>query len=412
MKRHLPLSILLLTAASAGAAQPALASSERAELQSTHLISRSLDGGVPNAESSHAVISGDRRDARAIAYQSDATNIVANDTNGVTDVFVVKRTGVFGNTGDEWFGGKTYRVSRPKHGGQANGPSWAPSIGGAYDKRPKCVAFLSSASNLVPNDTNGKVDAFVASLSGHNVRRVSLPGNHQAQVDTTDVQAAGNCKRVAFVAGGVVYTRGAARTKKIGAGSDPSWSTGRLFDLVYGGPRGVYLSKKGARSGHLIAPGGRNPAYNDITRRVVAYEKPRAGHTQVFWRCLAGSRACNRREHQASGRKGQLGNGNSTNPVIGNSGFYITYQSEATNLGVNSLRRVGDYNRRPDAYLYTGVRDMTLVQSVIEKAVPLEGGGFNPSMSFYANYITFDTPTPLGSVDGPHQVYMRYLGPV
>ena len=44
--------------------------------------------------------------------------------------------------------------------------------------------------------------------------------------------------------------------------------------------------------------------------------------------------------------------------------------------------------------------------------VPLEGGGFNPSMSFYANYILFDSPAPLGSTSGAHQVWMRYLGPV
>ena len=407
----LPLSIALLAAAT-GVAEPAFASN-RAELQSTHLISRGIGGAMPNGESSHAVISGDRRHARAIAYQSDATNIVRGDTNGVTDVFVVHRTGVFGNNGDQWFGGRTSRVSRPKRGGQANGPSWAPSIGGSYSKRPKCVAFLSAASNLVPNDTNDKVDAFVASLGGGSVRRVSLPGNHQARQDTTEVAVAGNCKRTAFVTGGVVYTRGAARTKTIGAGSDPFWSTGLKHALVYSNSRGIYLSKKGAKRGYRIVAGGRNPAYNDIKRRVVAYEKYKNGHWQVFWRCLGGVRDCaSRREHKASARKGTLGNGDSRKPVIGNSGYYITYESDATNLGVNSLRRIGDYNQRTDAYLYTGVRDMTLVQSVFEKAVPLEGGGYNPSMSFYANYIVFDTPAPIGSSDGAHQIYMRYLGPV
>jgi hypothetical protein len=52
------------------------------------------------------------------------------------------------------------------------------------------------------------------------------------------------------------------------------------------------------------------------------------------------------------------------------------------------------------------------VQSVEEKGVPLPGGGTNPSMSYYANYIVFDSPAPLGARDGAHQIYMRYLGPV
>ena len=77
-------------------------------------------------------------------------------------------------------------------------------------------------------------------------------------------------------------------------------------------------------------------------------------------------------------------------------------------------------------YLYTNVRRMTLVQSVAEKALPLDDGGQHPSMSYYANYIVFDAAVPLagpggsllaslvraGAALGAPQVYMRYLGPV
>jgi hypothetical protein len=77
---------------------------------------------------------------------------------------------------------------------------------------------------------------------------------------------------------------------------------------------------------------------------------------------------------------------------------------------VNATRRIGDFNGVPDTYLYTGVRDITLVQSVEEKAVPLFGGGRHPSMSFYANYFLFDSPAPLDSRYGTAQVWMRYLG--
>ena len=105
-----------------------------------------------------------------------------------------------------------------------------------------------------------------------------------------------------------------------------------------------------------------------------------------------------------------FGNGASSDPTIGNSGYSILFQTAACNLGVNSLARTGDANGKPDVYLYTNVRDLTLVQSVQEKAVPLPGGGVNPSMNFYNNYVTFDSPSPLGAASGPDQVYMRYLG--
>jgi hypothetical protein len=402
--------LIPVCAAAAVATAIAVPSSEgsaaRESAQNTVLISRALGGGVPNGPSTHAVISNDRRWARAIAYQSDASNLVPGDTNGTTDVFVVRRDGVFGNDGTQWFPGSTVLISRGLGGAPANGPSWGPALDGSFRARPKCVAFVSAASNLVRGDTNGKADAFVARLDGTRIRRVSLPGRHQAGADTTAVAVSGNCSRIAFVTGGTVYVKAGKRVKRLGPGADPSFSTGQRQDLVYGGPSGVYLSKNGTSHPRLVAPGGSNPAYNDIKRHVVAYEKSEHGHTQVFFRDLGHP------ERAASERNSSLGNGDSRNPVIGNSGYYISFESDADNLGVNALRRAGDYNSATDAYLYTDVRKLTLVQSVFEKAVPLAGGGFNPSMSFYANYILFDSPAPLGSASGPHQVFMRYLGPL
>jgi hypothetical protein len=279
-------------------------------------------------------------------------------------------------------------------------------VDGSFRARPKCVAFLSAASNLVAGDTNDKVDAFVSKLNGSGLKRVSLPGRRQSGFDTTAVAVSGNCSRIAFVTGGTVYVKAGRRIKRVGVGTDPAFSTGQRQDLVYAAPAGAYLAKNGTGRPRLVAPGGSNPAYNDIKRHVVAYEKHAAGHTQVYYRDLG------RGEHPASALGGELGDGDSRHPVIGNSGYYIAFESDADNLGVNALRRPGDENRRPDAYLYTNVRDLTLVQSVFEKAVPLAGGGFNPSMSFYANYILFDSPAPMGSAVGTHQVFMRYLGPL
>jgi hypothetical protein len=125
---------------------------------------------------------------------------------------------------------------------------------------------------------------------------------------------------------------------------------------------------------------------------------------QIFARDLG------RRERIVSRRRGRIGNGDSRDPVIGNSGYYVTFETDATNLGLNALSRTGDANDRTDVYLFTDVRDITLVQSVKKKAVPLPGGGQNPSMSFYANYVVFDSPAPLGRREAPHQVYMRWLG--
>src|SRR5919202_621780 len=199
--------LIAVLAIAAAAAPAAHANAARESAQNTLLISRAYTGGIPNGPSTNAVISNDRRWARAIAYQSEASNIVPNDTNGVSDVFVVRRDGVFGNDGTQWFPGSTTLISRGRGGAPANGPSWGPAIDGAFRARPKCVAFLSAASNLVPGDTNGKIDAFVARLNGRGLKRVSLPGRRQSGFDTTGVAVSGNCSRIAFVTGGTVYVK-------------------------------------------------------------------------------------------------------------------------------------------------------------------------------------------------------------
>src|SRR3954467_11255282 len=121
----------LVTVAAAIAAPAAQANAARESAQNTLLISRSMDGGVPNGPSTHAVISNDRRWARAIAFQSEASNLVAADANGGGDVVVVRRDGAFGTAGTQWFPGPTVLISRGR-GGPANGPSWAPAVDGAF----------------------------------------------------------------------------------------------------------------------------------------------------------------------------------------------------------------------------------------------------------------------------------------
>ncbi len=397
--------VLCLAVAAAGAASGSgtTVTKAAARPQSTQMISRALDGSVPNGPSTHAVISNDKRYARAIAFESEATNLVRNDTNGVKDVFVVLRTGHIDNFGAVWKPGRTVLISRGRGGQPANGASSSPSISGGFHWRPTCVGFLSAASNLVSGDNNGTIDAFTARVHGGGVRRVKLPRGVVG--DTTAVAVSGDCKQVAYVKGGRLWVskRNHKPTRVGPAGAaDPSYSTGLRNDLVFGARRGVYLSRGGTKHVRLIAPGGRNPAYNDIKRQVVTYEKG----NQVAYKDLG------KRERIISSRKGHAGNGASRNPVIGNAGYYVAFESDASNLSVNSLNRVDDHNGLPDTYLFTDVRKITLVQSVVQKAVPMPGGGQNPSMSFYANYILFDSPAPSDDASAPHQVFMRYLGPV
>jgi Tol biopolymer transport system component len=85
-------------------------------------------------------------DGRFVEFHSLASNLVAGDTNGAWDVFVHDRQV-----------GATERVSVDSAWAQGNFGSYYPSI--SADGR--FVAFQSTASNLVPGDTNGFDDIFV-----------------------------------------------------------------------------------------------------------------------------------------------------------------------------------------------------------------------------------------------------------
>jgi hypothetical protein len=417
-------SHIVLALLAAAAAVPATSSaSRRSDLQYTSLISRSYNGKMPNGPSTHPVISNDKRFARAIAFESLASDIVRGDKNGVQDVFAVLRKGSIGNNGSPWKAGRTVLISRTRSGAPANGPSSMPAINGGFHRSPTCVGFLSDASNIVAGDTNGATDAFVKNLRSGAPRRL-LPGGHQSPQPATAISVSGSCKAVAFVSGGKLYLkRGGGRARMInvpGVAADPSFSSGLRDDLVFAADKGVYLVKQGSSRPRLVAPGGRNPAYNDLKRQVLTYEIRAGGAWQIGYKDVG------RRQQIISKRGGSLGNRDSRDPVIGNSGYYVTFETDASNLGTNVNKRTIDDNGRPDVYLYTNVRKLTLVQSVAEKGLPLDDGGQHPSMSYYANYIVFDANVPLigpagnllasllqpSAALGAPQIYMRYLGPV
>lgn len=96
---------------------------------------------------------------RLVAWGSQASNLVPDDTNAASDVFVHDRRS-----------GETTRVNVSSQGSQASGDSFMPSLSadGAL------VAFASDATDLVAGDRNRARDVFVRDRRAHTTRRVSL----------------------------------------------------------------------------------------------------------------------------------------------------------------------------------------------------------------------------------------------
>ncbi len=85
-------------------------------------------------------------DGRWVVFASTAENLISGDNNFVSDVF--RR---------DLLQGRTERMSEPAPSGQANAAALLASV----SANGTHVAFASTASNLVPGDTNAKMDAFL-----------------------------------------------------------------------------------------------------------------------------------------------------------------------------------------------------------------------------------------------------------
>jgi Tol biopolymer transport system component len=126
------------------------------EALETVRVSVSSEGEAGNDASYYASISAD---GRLVAFQSRATNLVAEDSNGVEDIFVHDLTS-----------GETQRVSVNDEGIAGEAASFAPQISG----NGRFVIFNSNADNLVADDDNQGTDVFVYDLANKNIRRLTL----------------------------------------------------------------------------------------------------------------------------------------------------------------------------------------------------------------------------------------------
>ncbi len=119
-------------------------------------VSVGSDGTQANGGSGLAALSAD---GSTVAFQSDADNLVPEDRNRVSDVFVHVRASH-----------RTERVSVDSKGREGDDES----VHAAISADGRFVAFESAATNLVAKDTNGASDVFVRDRKTRTTERVSV----------------------------------------------------------------------------------------------------------------------------------------------------------------------------------------------------------------------------------------------
>jgi hypothetical protein len=137
--RALAISFALLSAANSGAAEP-----------TTRLVSVN-NAGTGSGIGGDSVSPKFSSNGRFIVFYSFASDLVANDTNGTSDVFV-----------RDLKTGTTTLVSINKDGTDSGNGTF--SYNGTLNANGRFVAFISNSSDLVANDTNGTYDVFVRDL--------------------------------------------------------------------------------------------------------------------------------------------------------------------------------------------------------------------------------------------------------
>lgn len=229
----------------------------------TTRISTDSSGGQGNSQSSGPAISAD---GRYVAFRSHSTNLVAGDTNSWLDVFV-----------KDTVTGVTTRVSTDSSGAQANGSS---AIGG-ISADGRYILFFSSASDLVSGDTNASVDSFIKDTVTGVTTRVST--------DSSGVQGDASSSATAISADGRYVLFSSSATNLV-SGDTNLVQDAFIKDTISGVTTRVSIDNAGVQgdatsTAGVISADGRYVTFSSNATNLVSGDSNAA--SDVFMRDLA-----------------------------------------------------------------------------------------------------------------------------
>jgi Tol biopolymer transport system component len=297
-------------------------------------------------------------DGRFVAFVSEASNLVAGDTNGIGDVFVRDRVAQV-----------TERISVGPGGQQANGNSHSPAI----SANGRFVAFLSGASNLVAGDTNGIGDVFVRDRVAQVTRRISVgPGGQQANRGSQDTAISADGRFVAFIS--FASNLVAGDTNGIGDVFVRD-RVAQVTERISVGPGGQQANRGSLDT--AISAHGRFVAFRSSASNLVAGDTN--GHADVFVR----DRVAQLTQRVSVGAGGHQANSGSFVPAISANGRFVTFYSSASNLVA------GDTNGTFDVFVRDRRAQVTQRVSVGPGGQQANNESFEPAISADGRFVAF-----------------------
>lgn len=327
-------------------------------------------------------------DGRVIAFESDATNLVAGDVNRERDVFV--RIG----------SGPVLLASAGMGGQAANGPSSEVDL----DAAGHFAVFTSEASNLVPGDTNGVADVFLRDLRAGTTVRVS---------QTAGEVGGDGPSRTAAISPDGGFVSFASEAANLLPGDARGLPDVFLKDLSTGAVRRVSVSSREKAQNDAVQPpfvqvsdvsrGGRFVVFDSDATNLVKHDE--RGHTDVFVRDTR--RGTTSRVSVARGEA----NSDSVYPRITPNGRFVTFESFASNLFVADAEG-------PDSFLYDRRLRVTTLLDVTNAGKPKRPHRVTqvlqrPSVSADGNMTAFTSRAALvaDDVNGRADAYLRRTAP-
>jgi Tol biopolymer transport system component len=328
-------------------------------------------------------------DGRYVVFDSTASTLVGGDTNEAGDVFVRDRLAA-----------TTTRVSVATDRGQADGWSQEPSVSatGRY------VVFASAAPNLVPGDTNAANDVFRHDRVTGQTLRVSV-GSGGAQGDEGSYRAniSADGRFVAFVSDASNLVPGDTNAatdvfvRDLGAGS-----TSRV-SVASDGAEGAFTS-----TDPVISAGGRFVAFTSDADNLVT------GDTNLTNDIFLRDRwtGATSRVNVATGGE-QANTFSQAAGSVSWTGRFVTFTSAASNLvpgDTNGTEEEGEFVPAADVFLRDRREGTTTRVSVASDGTQAGHGGWNGALSPDGQLVAFTSADPglvSGDTNGSDDVFVR-----
>ncbi len=393
-------------------------------------ITETIDGAPPNGPS---VNGGLDWDGGFVTFASRASNLVIGDTNDAYDLFI--RDTCLRYIPDDDCTPATIRAVMGVGGAEPNGDiGWtdtSPEGSLAVSFNGRYVAFVSSANNLVPDDTNGVDDVFFVDTCIEayprracepDVIRVSMGNdNSQTTMPASYPAVADDGRYVVFVSADPNLvagdTNGAAdvflRDTCRGAGVGCTPSTVRVSVTNAGG-------EANGASGEPVFT-GRYLAFSSLASNLVAGDTN--GMRDVFLHdtCI-GEPVCviTSTRLVSVGHLGDPADGASSDPQVSwglsdseghdYHGRFVAFVSSATNLVASDTNGALDVFRRDTCTNEPGCTPSTVLVSLTSTGGQVSGASWSPDfLSWYGGTIPFVTAADgvvPGDTNGLADVYV------